>query len=73
LFGIAAAAAAVERKKKEEEEGGGGGGGAADEARSARRPRRSATHQERCLSGSLRFPFLAFCVGRGFPGRSQGY
>jgi len=37
--------------------GGGGGGVAADEARSAQRPRRSATHKVR-LSGSLPFPFL---------------
>ncbi len=51
----------------EEEErgrGGRGGGVAADEARSARRPRRSATHQER-LSGSLRFLFL-LCWEGGF-------
>ncbi len=55
---------------EEEERGGGGGGGgrgegvAADEARRARRPRRSATHQER-VSGSLPFPFL-LCWGGGF-------
>jgi hypothetical protein len=71
LFGIAAAAAAVERKKKEEEEE------VVQQTKRGVRDVPDAVQRTKsvCLDpfSSLPFPFLPFCVGRGFPGRSQGY
>ncbi len=65
LFGIAAAAA-VERKKKEEEEE------ALQQTKRGVRDVPDAVQRTKsvCLDP---FPSFSFCVGRGFPGPSQGY
>jgi hypothetical protein len=65
LFGIAAAA--VERKKKEEEEE------VLQQTKRGVRDVPDAVQRTKSVVCLDPFPCLSFCVGRGFPGRSQGY